>query len=351
MDKRAVEDNRVRRVLDGSLPGVRGADFERRVLSAARSGARERGARKLPVALAFALMLTLAAVTALAVTQWESIWMTVTGRGEKTAGVTLSVQDVYYDGYQLLLSVAMEPNEEGYYIYNDVLGDYEVTEDRDGLKPLGVYCESYARETGEERWNDPPRGAGHADGAGYVRTDSYRFLPGDMHGDIEVSIVYGVMETPGHPVGGEMAMETMRIDVPLVERAETTSVKVVDEESLLPGVEEVFVAQTDEVAGVYIFSRGDHSIGFETEDDLGSVSSDARPLEDERSYIYQAMRKNGPLETVRVIDYSNKGQVFEIDLRDGTVRRAEDAGTMPLIGDDGNTAKYNMQDGPTVRMK
>lgn len=123
MDKRAAEDNRVRRVLDSSLPGARSADFEARVLSAARSGAHRRGTRKVSVAIAFALVLTLATVTALAMTQWESIWMTVTGRGERTAGVTLSVRDVYYDGYQLILSITMEPNEEGYYIYNDVLGD------------------------------------------------------------------------------------------------------------------------------------------------------------------------------------------------------------------------------------
>ena len=96
--------------------------------------------KKLSAAFALLMILVLATITALAAMTLFSF--DVNKNGKETSGITFAADDVYFDGYLLIVPITMTPNDPGVTVYEDVLGDYENEGDfQDGLKPLGAYCD------------------------------------------------------------------------------------------------------------------------------------------------------------------------------------------------------------------
>lgn len=102
----------------------------------------------------------------------------VSKEGEATKGVTFVTHDIYYDGYLFLFNVTMLPNEDGFCVVNDVLGNYESfpTETVPSDLPLiGAYFEiGIADEEGQNVGNHL-LGKGEYKGNAYTKTFAYSF--------------------------------------------------------------------------------------------------------------------------------------------------------------------------------
>jgi hypothetical protein len=148
-------------------------------------------------------------------------YVSVSQSGEKTAGVTFTVHDVYYDGHLLMYSVTTAPNEKGYTAYNDVLSDDQSSTRADiaaktGSIPLGAYCEGIVyTEDGKEVGIDVGKfefDTGRNEGSTYVRDFGFSFLPDEAPNELRVILTLGVMETPGQVIGD---MELLELKIPL----------------------------------------------------------------------------------------------------------------------------------------
>lgn len=261
-----------------------------------------------------------------------NIFAAFTQKGENTPGITYTVQDLYYDGYLLQFSISQAPNGPGYTVYNDVLNDGEMTEEilairNAGSIPLGSYCELTALGPDGQEVGSTLISNGSQVGNTAVRTYGFCFQPGAEQPQVRVVVSYGVMETPGQVLGG---IQTQSLTIPVQTPAVTRSIRVHRTEGKPLRLEEVFIAETDQVAGIYAFYPLDPKypnncpLRFTDTADaelaVGESGGERQPQT--RGYLYHAIAKTGALDTIAIEDLL-LNQTFQIDLTNGTATEVQ----------------------------
>ena len=263
-----------------------------------------------------------------------NVFATFTQSGEQTAGVTYTVHDLYFDGYSLMLTITQSLNEPGYGVYSDVLGDDDIADitweiRQAGDLPLGSYCEIELYDDDGKAINSPMAGEETRAGVSSSRTYCYRFLPDDAQETVRIQVCYGIMEKPG-ALTGEMG--SIDLTASVQERAKTQTVQMMDNAGKPAYVDEVFIAQTEGIAGIYLFYTRNVAgacicpvafvNGADEELSATPYSDDTGDPLHNRGFTYHAIRATKPLETLRVLDL-HSDQQYLIDLTSGAVRKAE----------------------------
>lgn len=256
-----------------------------------------------------------------------NVFATFAQEGENTPGITYTVQDLYFDGYLLRFTLTQAPNGPGYTVYNDVLSNGEITGEmlairNSGSVPLGSYCELTALGTDGQEVGSTLISEGSQVGNAAMRTYSFCFQPGAAPQPLRVVISYGVMETPGQVLGG---MQTQTLTIPVQTPAVIRSVRVHRDAGEPLSLEEVFIAETDQVAGIYAFYPLDAKYASNcplrfvepADSDLAVGGSDGERYPQTRGYLYHAIVKTGALDTIAIEDL-RLNQTFQIDLAQGT---------------------------------
>ena len=256
-----------------------------------------------------------------------NVFATFAQKGENTPGITYTVQDLYYDGYLLQFSITQAPNGPGYTVYNDVLNDGEITEEmlairNSGSTPLGSYCELTAMSADGHEVGSTLVSNGSQVGNAAVRTYGFCFQPGAEQPQARVVVSYGVMETPGQVLGG-IQIQTLTIPVQTPAVTRSVPVRRTDGEPL--SLEEVFIAETDQVAGIYAFYPLDPKYPNNcplrfvepADTELAVGGSDGERQPQTRGYLYHAIAKTGTLDTIPIEDL-RLNRTFQIDLTQGT---------------------------------
>ncbi len=267
-----------------------------------------------------------------AVPDATNVFATFTQKGEKTPGITYTVQDLYFDGYLLQFSISQAPNGPGYTVYNDVLNDGEITEEmlairNSGSTPLGSYCELTAIGADGQEVGSTLVSNGSQVGNAAVRTYGFCFQPGAEQPQARVVVSYGVMETPGQVLGG---IQTQSLTVPVQTPVVTRSVLVHRTDGEPLSLEEVFIAETEQVAGIYAFYPlnpkypNNCPLRFaDTADaELAVGGSDGERQPQTRGYLYHAIVKTGALDTIAIEDL-RLNRIFQIDLANGTATEVQ----------------------------
>lgn len=256
--------------------------------------------------------------------------------GVRTSGITYIVHDVYFDGLQLKVSVTQVANDPGAHVYEEdvyeldpkqnvfVLGKNLDFENRQ----VGSYCYT-AAYGGDKKEIMGFGGESGPYGNSLVQTDSFYFLPHEIRDTVHVVVTCGVVETVVRN-DEDLKLERIELDILSQKKAEAKTVKILQNEGILP-IEEVFVAQTDEFASVFIYFAGDGTdrsvppFSF-LRDGLEEVSEDSRYDYDTTrgmSYDFHLLHTTEPLESIRVKSRITPNMEYIIDLQSGIITKAE----------------------------
>ena len=266
----------------------------------------------------------------------ENIVKVVSLPGARTLGITYIVHDVYFDGLQLQVSVTQVANDPGNQVYEEnvyeldpkqnvfVLGknlDFENGQ-------IGSYC--YVTAYGEDNKEVIfPSGISGPGGDALVQTNFFYFLPHENRDTVNVQVSCGVVETVVRE-DEKLKLENVELDIPSQSQPETKTVIIAQNEGALP-IEEVFVAQTDDYASVFIYYTGDgtdHStppFSF-VKEGVEEVSEGSRQGYDKSramNYDFHFLRTTEHLETIRVKSRITSNMEYVIDLQSGTNTKTE----------------------------
>lgn len=257
--------------------------------------------------------------------------------GERTSGITYIVHDVYFDGLQLRVSVTQVANDPGVAVYEEDV--YELDPEQNVFvlgknldfekKQLGSYCYVTAYgEDGKEAMGS--HGESGPKGDALMQTDFVYFLPHQIQDTVRVVVSCGVVETVVRE-DEELKSERLELEIPSQKKVETKAVKIAQNDGTLP-VKEVFVAQTDDAASIYIYYAGGDGSSVSpppfslVRDGLVEVPEAARYDFDrtrEMNYDFHFLRITEPLESIRIKSHVTADAEYSIDLQSGAITKVE----------------------------
>ena len=268
--------------------------------------------------------------------QPENIIKMISLPGARTSGITYIVHDVYFDGLQLKVSVTQAANDQGAQVFEECVYELDPKQNVFVLGKnldfengqVGSYC--YVTAYGVDKKEVIfPSGINGPGGDALVQTNFFYFLPHEIRDTIHVEVSCGVVERVVRE-DEDLKLENIELDVPSQIKAETRTVKVVQNEGTLP-IEEVFVAQTDEFASVFIYYAGDGTdrsvptFSF-VPDGLEEVSQASRYGYDKirgMNYDFHLLKTTEHLESIRVKSRITSSMEYVIDLQSGAITNAE----------------------------
>ena len=320
----ASDTNRIRHSIDEYFADINEhQSLQSKILAQTRGEGNVK--KKLSAAFVLMILLILATITALAAMTLFSLDVHKTGI--ETSGITFTADDVYFDGYLLIVPITMTPNDPGVTVYEDVLGDYEIEEAlQDGSKALGAYCDVALYDADGQRVGSPMQGSGEPIGSAYKMTFIFHFLPNNIPEELHVKVICGVMETPGQTVDD---LEALDFIVTSQQEVHTQSIKLTENEDTQPYVDEVFIAQAENVANLYVFFTGGMEepywgpIAFaDTESEIPDTPYVGYDEKRDMMYIYHAIQTTDLPATLR-IDGVRWYREYLISLENGTVTKTK----------------------------
>lgn len=266
--------------------------------------------------------------------EFENYMVAQTVSGKRTAGICFIVHDVYFDGLQLQVSVTQVAEDPAYSVFEEDVYELDpeqnvfvLGKDLDFDKgQLGAYCQVTAYD-GDHRMMYNAGGESSPAGKALVQTDYFNFTPARTQDTVHVVISCGVVETVLRE-DETPEWEDVEMDVPIQNPAVNRTVKITENESPLP-IQEVFMTQTDQYTGVYIYyTRDDPDYPdppFElVTDGLSEVIGEVLDDPDRgMPFDYHLLQTTQNLTTIRVVSRVTPGMVYDIDLQAGTITRGE----------------------------
>jgi hypothetical protein len=256
--------------------------------------------------------------------------------GARTSGITYIVHDVYFDGLQLQVSVTQVANDPGAQVYEEDVYELDAKQNvfvlgkNLNLKngQVGSYC--YVTAYGEDKKEVMGSGGKSGpEGNSLVQTDFFYFLPHEIRDTVRVVVSCGVVETVVRE-DEDLKLENLELTIPSQIKAETKTVKIVQNEGILP-IEEVFVAQTDEFASVFIYYAGDgtgnsvppFSFVLDGLEEVYEASRYGNDTTRGMNYDFHFLRTTEHLDFIRVKSRITQNMEYVIDIQSGTITKAE----------------------------
>ena len=251
--------------------------------------------------------------------------------GNNSDGLTFIVHDVYYDGYLLMLSITQRANSPSVHVYEDEVLGYtheellcalDIPSDTN-ISILGSYCN--IELLGDENSivsSEQCSGTTTTNGT-LIEHFRFHFLPTESHKPLKVNVHYGVVETPGRP---DLAQhDTFIIEIPVQSKSEISTISIPPSIIEDTGIQNIYVTQSQNVAGVYIFFAVDDIQKIRSpieylDSNMVKVSSTGYVGYDAHNnlgYAYQAFLKEDA-SIIRVINRHNL-HLYEINIADCTI--------------------------------
>lgn len=238
--------------------------------------------------------------------------------GAATRGITFATHDVYYDGYLMLVSVTMKPNDDSLFVDESALGwtpDLVDANESKGLTPIGAYCELTVADAEGKEISTLMTGGGERRGSAVTRTFALHFEPDQPRQHLVATLSCAVMEASGASVGPQT--QTFAMNLPTDQPAELKEIPLAKLPEELQYLRRVVVAQSPTVASVFLYAdRTAHT------DDPVSFAADEREIGDASSItdtcVFGAFR-TGALTSIRLRDQLT-GHIYELSVADGTVK-------------------------------
>lgn len=248
----------------------------------------------------------------------KSVVSEVNVNGVNTKGITFVTHDVYYDGYLMLVSFTMKPNDDSLFVDECGLGwtpDLVDANESKGLTPIGAYCELTVADAEGNEISTLMTGGGERRGSAVTRTFALHFEPDQPRQELVATVSYGVMEAPGTLIGEQP--KTFDMIIPVQQPAELKEIPLAKLPEELQYLRRVVVAQSPTVASVFLYAdRTAHT------DAPVSFAADEREIGDAGSItdtcVFSAFR-TGALKSIRLRDQLT-GHIYELSVADGTVK-------------------------------
>ena len=284
--------------------------------------------RKLSAAFILMMILLISLSAALAAEPLTSFHVHLDG--DQTSGITFTVSNVYFDGYLLDIPITMAPTDSNTKIYENVLGDYTTSPEIEamqdaGFMPLGAYCDIQLFDAAGQETGSLMTGTGEPVGSAYKMVFRFHFLSNEKPDVLHAKVICGVMETPGKTVGD---MQVFDCIVPDQKPVYTKSVPVTGN-AVLPGLEEVFIAQTEKATCAYAFFDGNTlfndwlSLSFgESEAGLSAMSDTGYDPTHDKFYLYHAAQTSVVPTNLYIRDTQSQRE-YVIQLAEGSVTLIE----------------------------
>lgn len=266
----------------------------------------------------FAALVLLLAGTVQAEAPAQSAVPDIRISGAATRGITFATHDVYYDGYLMLVSVTMKPNDDSLFVDECALGwtpDLVDANESKGLTPIGAYCELTVADADGKEISILMTGGGERRGSAVTKTFALHFEPDQPRQELVATLSCAVMEASGASVGPQT--QTFAMNLPTDQPAELKEIPLAKLPEELKYLRRVVVAQSPTVASVFLYAdptaHTDAPVSFAADEreigDAGSITD---------TCVFGAFR-TGALTSIRLRDQLT-GHIYELSVADGTVK-------------------------------